>query len=43
MFWNISYYSKGNEFYDFALWNFDHKNFELVIEKFLLYWAKWNV
>nr|WP_288640977.1 hypothetical protein [uncultured Anaerobutyricum sp.] len=30
-------------FYDFVLWNFDHRNFGLLFPKFLLYWAKWNV
>ena len=34
---------KKIELYDFMLRNFDHRNFELVLEKFLLYWAKWNV
>jgi hypothetical protein len=31
---------KKIELYDFVLRNFDHRNFELVLEKFLLYWAK---
>ena len=30
-------------FYDFVLWNFDHRNFGLLFPKFLYYWAKWNV
>ena len=41
MFWNISQYSKENEFYDFALWNFDCKSCELVFEQDLFYQAKY--